>query len=307
MPDLANLNYAPLSAKPSVEELKAYRAPREVPAYDEATGFDEQKAPATTGKSDSGLWERRYRFNALAEVNGLTYSFRSDPSRWPGNIATDTKIYDVLEGRDGSGRRFMTCAQDITRRKGAVGGGNVMYDNYVVLAIAIETKTPTAYFKHKWRTHADAPALLEANYTADDPYSVAWNPQDKAEHFDSAKPWLTGEVLSVVLKLVPDYDLYLAGGWLYAMKSFGFAGVEKKNADPSVLRSRFEVAAQLGPALAQAEAAVKAAGYDPDAERKRRKRERENATASAVDPRARAFVEKLMAEERAKNPDADQR
>lgn len=70
---------------------------------------------------------------------------------------------------------------------------------------------------------------------------------------------LSQEVLALILGVAPGYDLFFSGNWLYLMRPWDWAGIEKKNADPEVMRERFQIAARLGPALADAIAARAAA------------------------------------------------
>lgn len=254
MPDLASLNYAALNARVSKAELAAFRTAHEVIGYDEKTGFDEQKAPVTTGKVNTGLWERRFRLSAFAEANGLTYAFRSNPARWPGQLATSCTLYDVLEGSTESGQRFMACAQEAIRR-GNVGTRGVEDKTFAVVAVEVGATAPTVYLEHNWVRHPDAPNLLSGNYRLRDDLYTA---DDNGAGFSAARALFTNEVLEPVVNRTRGYDLFLAGGWLYLLKEFDSGAIQKKHADPDILRERFELAAVVGPALlASAEAQAK--------------------------------------------------
>lgn len=255
MPDLVSLNYAPLNARVSKAELAAFRTAREIIGYDEKTGFDEQKAPVTTGKVDTGLWERRFRLNAFAEANGMAYAFRSNPARWPGQLATSCTLYDVLEGSTESGQRFMACAQEAVRHGDLVGTRGFEDKSFVVVAVEVGTGGSPVYLEHNWVRHPDAPNLLSGNYRLrDDLYTG----DDKGAGFSVARALFTNEVLEPVVNRTRGYDLFLVGGWLYLLKDFDFGAIQKKHAEPDILRERFGLAAVVGPAvLASAEAQAK--------------------------------------------------
>ena len=53
MPDLMNLNYSPLTARPSQTELAEFRTAHEMFDYDEEAAFDTQQALRTKGDSQS--------------------------------------------------------------------------------------------------------------------------------------------------------------------------------------------------------------------------------------------------------------
>lgn len=304
MPNLANLNYTPLTAHPSKEELAAYRAAREVMGYDETAGFDEQKAPVTSGGGDSELWERRYRFNAFAEANGMSYVFRTNPGRWPGQVKGSTTMSDVLQGSSNDGLRFMACAQEIVKNRGAVSARDIQTNRYAVVAVQANAKTHTVFLNHKWQTHPDAAELLEANYNASDPYSVGFASRGRDKDYDSVRSLLTRQVLEPILKLGSDYGLYVSGGWLYLMKQFGWTSAVKKHADPALLRSQFELVAQVAPALTPASDEATQPAPAPEGGPQQRKRsEREEARSADLDRQAQAFVQKLMDQEKGKNPD----
>jgi len=297
MTDLARLDYSPLKAHVSKDELTAFRTAREVFGYDDTTGSDEQKAPVVTGTPDKALWERRYRFNAFAEANGMSYSFRSDSGRWPGFAKGTAPMIDVLQGTTVGGQRFMACELDISRDKGAVVARDYRWQHYAVVAVHIEGQTGGGFFEHNWIKHPDAPELLDANYTAyGEPYAV--NSASGSAHFDAARPILTNEVIAPIIAAAPSSDLLLSGGWLYVMRDAGFKDAVKSHADPDVLREQFELVAQLEPLLGKA-AAERAA--HPNSGKKGTPSPQDAET----DRRAREYVQKLMADEQATNPGAN--
>lgn len=253
----AELDYRPLDVKPDRAMLAAYRM--------------QYEAVPPTGKLDETLWQRRYRLGSFAQANGMDSAFGADPKhwpgmlseipmRWPGKISDVSKLQDVLQGSGPDGRAVMVCGLEIVRCRGAITGRDIQFDHYTVAALPFAARTKQVFLKHRWRKHPEAPDLLEANYTLDDPFAVMWTPKDKHELYGVARSVLTQEVLALVLRVAPGYDLFLSGGWLYLMKPYGgFSDMEKRHADPDLLRERFEIAAQLGPALAAAVAAHAAA------------------------------------------------
>ncbi|TWE10419.1 hypothetical protein BKA23_2780 [Rudaeicoccus suwonensis] len=254
---LARLDYAPLTVKPDPHSLDAYRSECEVPGYDDAVGFDAEKAPEIQRKPDESLWRRRYQLSSFARANGLTYAFRSNPKRWAGMPAKlprpsggsfddVSKIHDVLEAVSNDGRGFRTAAMELTQCSGAVTGRDITFSHLIVVAVQTGTLSEQVCLKHRTRQHLDAPDLLEANYSPGDLFAGSKTVKDTAGHYDRARRVLTPELSTLILQVAPGYDLYMSSDWLYLMKSYAFADEHKKNADPDLLRERFEIAAQIG-------------------------------------------------------------
>ncbi|RNI17957.1 hypothetical protein [Flexivirga caeni] len=308
---LGALDYEALRAKPDSNAVAAYRAWCEVPGYDEATGFDEQKAPVPQHKPDKSLWRQRYRLGAFAQANGLTYSFRSNPKRWPGmltelprrwggNFRDLSKIRDVLEGSSTDGRRFMACAMELTQCGGAVTGRDIIFNHFTVVAVQTGIPTKQAYLKHRLRKHPDAQDPVEGNFSLDNLFHTIWTPmpEEKAAQYRGTRRVLTPELLELILRIAPGHNLFLSGDWLYVMKPYSFRGEDKKNADPDVLRERFEIAAQLGPALAEAKATLanrprQQPNPTGETKKQRKEQERQRRNSAEADKRAMAFVEKM--------------
>jgi hypothetical protein len=252
-----NLDYAPLSAEPDRDALAAYITRSQVPGYDAATGFDEQKSPVLQHRPDKRLWRRRYRLSTFAQANGLTYAFRSDPRTWSGMVPDKTTMTDVLRYRTTSGQRVMTCAQELVRANGGFSRYSST-DCYTAVALSHGARGRSIFLRHRSRPQSDVLDPLVANYIADDPFLVNWNPHDIGQQYGFARPVLTSRLVTLILDIAPGYDLFLAGGWLYLMKparTFFGPSVAKINADPELLKERFEIAARLGPDLERTTAA----------------------------------------------------
>lgn len=251
------IDYAPLSLRPSKAELAEYRRPREVFGYDASTGFDEQKAPMSKKglfgqPTNNDVWERRYRLNAFAEANGMTYTFHANPAHWPGKSKKATTLTDVLIGSGADGQRVMTCFEEDVKAQGAISGRDVEFNEFLVVALELGVRTPTVFLTHRRRPADKAADLLQANYTVGDLFARHWATIDGRPQYEAARPYLTDQVLGVILRVALGYDLHLSGGWLYLMKPDRSASAGKKNFVPQLVRERFEIAAAVGPSIAEA-------------------------------------------------------
>lgn len=252
--DLSKLNYEPLMLRPAREALDAYRVAREIPGYE---GYDEQKAaPAKKGvfgrPGKAGMWDRRYRLSAFAEANGMTYVFAADPARWPGKVPGYSRLYSVLQTTTDVGQRVMACSEIFTTlgatrsvRGRPTRERNQRYYQTVAVELGAVAASPNVLLRRRRRPDRDGTDLLRANYRVDDFLPPSQDSIDSA--FDTAGRYLGPETLQTILDTAPDYDLQLAGAWLYLMKPIMSAN---KDADPDLIRERFTVAAQVGPLAA---------------------------------------------------------
>lgn len=257
MPDLSDLDYAPLSAKPTKEELAAYRAPRETPGYDYLTGFDEQKAPASKKglfgqPTNQDVWENRYRMNAFAEANGLSYVFRINPARWPGKNKKLSTLVHVLQGGGSTGERVMTCYEEDEKTEGAVGSRQGWTQHYLTVGVKSDGNTPNAVLRHRGRPKEGVASSLAQHFELDDLFAVHWSPKNIDALLVEIERYFPPQLLEVVLDKAAGYDLQLSGGWLYLMRPTSFTQSSKTNFDPDLLRERFEIAAAVGPLFAEA-------------------------------------------------------
>lgn len=190
-------------------------------------------------------WVVRYRLSWFARVNGLSYSFRSDPTGFPG-ITPDkpnypypgtVKLTNVLRtttGLEVAMGHLDATYFDSSNPVYSSRGHGVSSDDWNFVAINFGSSSPKLHLVHNRHPKQDAPDPLQANFRLADDTKI-----------NEVYEFFTPDLVGVILQTAPGYDLLVHNGWLYLLKG----SLYEEGTHAEGIARRLEIAQRLVPML----------------------------------------------------------